>query len=681
MSTQCSKQCEIRGVEISRKVACVLIVGALMLLGCQSSTVEANQPTGTSAENQPDILSTAEMLTEYYHQMSVPKPFVVREGQEFKAHQAALKKRVLGSVGLWPLPDRIALDVHESSPLDHPWCTVRRVYYQLWPNVYSSGLLYMPKELAEKPAPVMLCPHGHWKDGNAHPEVQRRCLYFARLGYVTFSSTQNHYEDLYLGVSHQTLMIWNNIRALDYLESLPQADKTRIGVAGASGGGLQTQMLVALDSRVKAATVVGLTCDFREIMFPNRHHCTCNHFPDVMQFTDHPEISALGFPAALQFLTMNDWTKNFEGDNFPTIRKLYTANNLPDRVDCRYYDTPHSYDKPKRERTYWWMEKWVRGKESPTSVVEPDEVKTFPVETLKGLSAEVPTDKGFGEISNIYKRARGYKNPAPANSADWQRYREQIREDLKVLLGLDATSRRATDEPRKIAKTIEGDIEVERVGYPSEGGLWVPTIVLRPREAEGRLPIVMILDGAGKESLLAETGPGSPRRLAQEGQFVVLPDVRCFGEMFSTGGNDDTRQRRGWERNGIVWGRPVPGMGCTDITGVLDGLSSRTDADMTRVTLVGRESGDAAIAVLFAAAIDTRITSTDVDLKDCCFEKRNLPLVSCVLEHGDVLQWASLLADRKLTLRNVPVEAGDPDWLRAAFAAADNGDGLQIEPR
>jgi len=681
MNTQCTKQCEIRGAEILLKVACALAASVLTLLSYQGSTAKASDTTGTSAERQPDSLPTAKMLTDYYHQMSVPKPFEVRAGEEFKTHQAELKKRVLQSVRLWPLPKRIALDVHESSPLDHPWCTVRRVYYQLWPQVYSAGLLYIPKDLAEQPAPAMLCPHGHWKDGNAHPEVQRRCLYFAKLGYVTFSSTQNHYEDLYLGVSHQTLMIWNNIRALDYLESLPQVDKARIGVAGASGGGLQTQMLVALDSRVKAATVVGLTCDFREIMFPNRHHCTCNHFPGVMQFTDHPEISALGFPAALQFLTMNDWTKNFKGDNFPTIRKLYAANDLSDRVDCKYYNTPHSYDKPKRERTYWWMEKWIRGKESSTPVVEPDEVKTFPVETLKGLSAEVPGNKGFGEISNVYKRERGLKTPTPANSADWQRFREQMREDLKALLGLDVTLPRATNEPREIAKKTEGDIVVERVGYPSEGGILVPAIVLRPREVDGRLPVVLVLNGDGKDSLLAETGPGSPRGLAQEGQLVVLPDVRCFGEMFSTGGKDDTRQRRGWERNGIVWGRPVPGMGCTDITGVLDGLSSRTDADMNRIKLISRQSGDAAIAVLFAAAMDTRIASADVDLNRCCFGKRNLPLVSCVLQYGDVLEWASLMADRKLTLRNLPAEAGDVDWLRAAFSAAGNSDGLQIEAR
>jgi len=37
---------------------------------------------------------------------------------------------------------------------------------------------------------------------------------------------------------------------------------------------------------------------------------------------------------------------------------------------------------------------------------------------------------------------------------------------------------------------------------------------------------------------------------------------------------------------------------------------------------------------------------------------------------GDVAQWAALLADRTLTLRNLPAEAGDRQWLAAAFSRA-----------
>ena len=514
--------------------------------------------------------------------------------------------------------------------------------------------------------------------------MQTRCLNFARLGYVTFSSAQDHYEDLYLGVSHQTLMIWNNMRALDYLQSLPQVDQERIGVSGASGGGLQTQMIAALDSRVKAATIVGLTCDFRRMMFPQRHHCTCNHFPGIMRFTDHPEISALALPTPIQFLTMNDWTRQFEEENYPTIRALYAAAGVPERVDCRYFDTPHNYDQRKREWTYWWMEKWLRGRQAAQPEPEPA-TEVFPVETIKQLTVSVPEDRGFRQLSKIYQQRYGYRAPALSDAAAWRRYRRHMTETLRELLGESAVLPRRQTEPTPLTVTTAAgaaapgdDLAIERVAYPSEANLLVPTIVLRRKANSGKLPVLLVLGSAGKESLLASMGNDSPTALARAGSLVALPDVRCYGELFATDSKDQKRQGRAWERNGIVWGRPVPGMCVTDLRAVLDGLAQRPDVDMSQVKLVARGSGGLALAALFAAALDDRVTTVDVDFVNSCFAKHDLPLVPWVLRHGDVLQWAALLADRSLTLRNLAVETGDHQWLAGVFATMSNRGGLQL---
>jgi hypothetical protein len=262
-----------------------------------------------------------------------------------------------------------------------------------------------------------------------------------------------------------------------------------------------------------------------------------------------------------------------------------------------------------------------------------------------------------------------------------QKYQKKMLTSLRDLLGMDVVLPRSNNDPKTLRSQTEGELIVEHVGYPSEGGILVPTIVIRRKQAEGKLPVAVVFSETGKDFLLAEAGPDSPRQLAQDGSLVVLPDVRCYGEMFSTAtaGEANNRQRAGWQRNGIVWGRPVPGMSCTDIQGVLDGLSARPDTDMTRMKLISRRSGDLGIAVLFATAIDPRIAEADVDLSGCCFQKRNLPLVSCVLQHGDVLQWAALAVDRKLTLYNVPAEAGDPTWLRTVFSLAGNSDGLGLD--
>jgi hypothetical protein len=672
----------------------------MAILAVVCGAARSEPPTWESSMNVfKERRDVAAMLLTYFESMCTPKPFEIRTGEEFRAHQHELRKKLLECAGLWPLPERVPLDAHQSAPLDHEWCTVTRVYYQLWPEVYGTGLLFMPKVLAERPAPAVLCPHGHWQDGNAHPEVQRRCLALAKLGYVVFSPTQNHYEDPALGISHQTVGIWSNMRALDYLQSLPEVDPKRLGCTGCSGGGLQTQMLVAADDRVKCATIVGMTCDYREIIFPGAAHCGCNHFPNIMRYTDEPELSALGLPTPVQYLTMNDWTKSFEANSFPTIKRLYAANGVGDRVDCQYWPTEHSYDKPKRERMYWWMEKWLRGKDHGGPIPEP-ETNPFPVETVVNLKADVPTNKGFQQLSEVYRQRFFHTPPKMGSRREWETYRDRMRVALRELLG-DAVPRVGT-APRQVGSEERNGVVTERVLCPSEAGISVPTLLLRPATGQAKLPIVVVCDDRGKAALMSTTGPDSPMELARKGQLVVLPDVRFVGELSLSAmagltqellapqlgatfkacspvgeGSPETFDGA-WERNALLWGRPLPGMAATDLRAVVDYVVSRTDADPTGLTLIG--SGKLAVAALFAAALDDRVRKVDIALASRCFAKRNLPMVPFVLQHGDVLQWAALLADRRLTLAGVPAEAGDPRWLEGVFAAAGNAGGLRAPP-
>ena len=522
----------------------------------------------------------------------------------------------------------------------------------------------------------------------------RRCLVLAKMGYVVFSPTQNHYEDPAIGLSHQTLMIWNNIRGLDYLQSLPQVDGKRIGCAGNSGGGLQTQMLVAVDDRVKAATISGLTCDYREIVFPGRNHCRCNHFPNIMRYTDQPEISTLGLPTPVQYLTMNDWTRSFEKNNYPTIRRLYEANGLKGRTDCKYWSTPHSYDKPKRERMYWWMEKWLRGKDHGGPVTE-GQVKTLPVQTLGDLKAAVPDNKGLAHIGQIHAARLRYVAPKITGRKEWETYRRKMLGALGELLGNPLPPQGAV----KVVGTENRDgLVIERLLCPSEAGLSVPTLVLRPAgRTSKKLPAVIICSDRGKAALLAAGGNDSPAALARSGKVVVLPDVRFVGEL-SLGAFADLSGKLttfkpcspkgegrpnsfdgAWRRNAMLWGRPVAGMAATDIGAVLDYVAARKDVEQASVSLVGR--GRAAVAALLAAVLDPRVKALDVDLASRCFAHRKAPMIPFILRHGDVLQWSALLADRKLRLAGLPKAAGDPQWLKNAFRAAGNRQGLRLVER
>jgi len=677
-----------------------LLALSLPVSAAPSASPAKAPPTGSDQwwQDPSNVLASradaATMHVAYLERMSQPHRLAVRKGADFQTHQKALRRTFLTCVGLWPLPEKPPLDLRYSPPLDHEWCTIRRVAYQLWPEVYATGLLYMPKTLAERPAPAVLCPHGHWPDGNAHPVVQSRCLMLAKMGYVVFSTTQNHYEDLPWGISHQTVMIWSNIRGLDLLESLAEVDKTRVGCTGCSGGGLQTEMLLAAEgeqSRIKAASVVGMTCDFREIIFPASHHCVCNHFPNIMRCADPPELAALALPTAVQFLTMNDWTRRFEKDNFPLLVELYKANGLDGRLDCHYEPTAHTFDKSKRERMYGWMEKWLRGKEfKPVS--EP-EIRTFPVKTLQNLKADDSGNKGFGQISRLFAERFAPAEPKLTSRAEWDSWRKGKLTVLDDLLGRPLD--REGDPVRTVVSGARGDLVIEKVLVSSEGPIKVPTLMLRPAKAKVKLPVMVYADSRGKAAMLADNGAESPAAVARSGALVILADVRFAGEMrleaisglanklttFKPASNVGERPAGqiplSWERNGIFWGRPAAGMGATDLRAVIDYACSRNDVEVGSVRLVG--CGDLAAAAMFAVAGEPRVKSLCLDFGGKCYQARTLPLVPFILRHGDVATWLAMSADRQVKVTGLSDRAGSTEWLKAAFRAAGNADGLRVE--
>ncbi len=138
-----------------------------------------------------------------------------------------------------------------------------------------------------------------------NPEVQQRCIRWAKLGCVVFMYDMVGYNDskpfthAFLndrlrrwGLSLPTLQTWNSIRALDWLTSLPDVDPARIGCTGESGGGTQTFLLTALDDRIKVSAPVVMVSDTFQ------GGCVCENAAGLRHGTDNVEFAAHVRPAA-----------------------------------------------------------------------------------------------------------------------------------------------------------------------------------------------------------------------------------------------------------------------------------------------------------------------------------------------------------------------------------------------
>ena len=149
-------------------------------------------------------------------------------------------------------------------------------------------------------APAVVCIHGH--GGNRHIVYDRGSLYrgfaddLASRGYVTISTDVGQHE---VYEKDRTLMgerLWDVLRCADYVSTLDNVDKDRMGCAGLSLGGEMAMWLAAMDPRMKVCVSSGFLTTVENMQ---NGHCECWDFPGFTQNFDFCDIYSLIAPRAL----------------------------------------------------------------------------------------------------------------------------------------------------------------------------------------------------------------------------------------------------------------------------------------------------------------------------------------------------------------------------------------------
>ncbi len=682
---------------MNRMFRCAMMMG---VIACSSQVMHAQAPLGQAdLRVTKDSSEVRQMLPTYLNKLAedatakrLARFNKIQTETDFHNWQEANRRRFLELIGGLPA-ERTPVQARVTGEIQREGYVIRKVIFESLPEYYVTANLYVPT-VGKGPFPAVLAPCGHSANGKAYDVYQQLFIGLVKRGYVVLSydpmgqgeryqywnflqqetllkGTDNQHamaglQEILLGQSLARTFIWDGMRGLDYLTSLPEVDASRLGVTGSSGGGTLTTYISMLDPRVKAASIVTFITSLP------RKIAARNLDPEADPEQDIPGLLAAGLDhtefvgmIAPRPVLIGSAARDFfpiEGtrQTFAEVQSLYKKIGAPERIKMVEFDHPHMYSQPLREATYAWFDKWLKGAEPDAH--EP-EITTEKDATLEcTATGQVITSLGGKTVYDFNRTQAEQELRLLDSRRRASDFHTSLAGKIRSRLGLPADA--TAPEVKTLATTEVGDLVIEKLLLETEPGISVPTRVIHRKGLQGRAHAVVYL----RDRLGEDDRPALFASLAEQGQVVAVADVRGFGETWAPSdvralGADyfhpRDRQDADFAYAAFFLGRPLLGMRAGDALGVVRYLRTRSDVDPRRVAMVGR--GWAGVTALFAAALDAEIRATAVEAIPVSYgalataeiyEQPAYFLLPGVLQDFDLTDVFAALAPRPLLVLN-----------------------------
>ncbi|HXX94407.1 MAG TPA: acetylxylan esterase, partial [Planctomycetota bacterium] len=532
--------------------------------------VLAQEPVVLGPEEEPRKMLYA------YLEKECAKKFEARRGliaalktpEEVNRRQEELRSKFLQALG--GLPPRTELKARVVGKDPRAGYRIEKILFESRPEHYVTAILYLPD--GSGPFPAVLFPCGHWPMGKSAEDYQRACILLARHGMAafcfdpigqgeriqlltpegkpaiaggaTFEHTHVAVGALLVGSCSAQYMIWDGMRALDYLESRPDIDRSRLGCMGNSGGGTQTAYLMALDPRILCAVP---NCYITSL---ERHFATRGpedgeqNIPRQVAFgMEHADYLLLRAPRPTQISCTTRDFFDIQGawTTFREAKVIYGILGHAERADLFEYDEPHSLSRPLREAAAGWLRRWLTGVDEIPREAEGPVASEAELRCTR--SGQVGTDFGGKTVFDL--TAERERSLAKGRG---KLGKEALQTEIRRLIAL----------PERIPPAASRDAGpgasfAKRI-FETEPGIRVPALRFRPERPIAEL----YASGQAKAAAKERTGEG-----------VLALDLRGMGETLPD------RRKIGWERFfgfdwqesflGVQLGRPLLGQRVYDL--------------------------------------------------------------------------------------------------------------------
>lgn len=600
---------------ISRRFPAAKLIYVCTLALALSITPVVNRTEVRAQENRPPVQDRR--LTEVCDLNKVYTFTGYRTKEEWLARAEYLRGQILASAGLWPRPAKCPLNARIFDRVEHQDYTIEKSYFESHPGFFVTGNLYRPRGKSG-PFPAILSPHGHWTYGRLENtdtcSVPGRAINFARQGYVVFTYDMIGYNDSnqlthsyggrreeLWGISLAGLQLWNSIRAVDFLCSLRDVDRERIACTGASGGGTQAFLLMAVDERIKVGAPVNM------ISAHMQGGCLCENAPGLRIDTFNVELAALAAPRPLVMVSATgDWTRDTLQVEYPAIKSIYRLFDAEDKVKAVQFNAGHNYNKDSREAVYAWFGRWLLGINDESRLKEKSFKAEMPPKLLVFYGLERPKNSVNAERLTshlIESDERQLDSMKPADKDGLRAFREEFGTALAHSLAVSFPS--STDiETWKEGQTKARDFTVERFLISRKGkGDRVPATFWTPSRPSHEAVATLIIDQDGRAALSGadQRSPGElVSELLKKGQLVMSID--CFQTGEAKGERKDVQYFTTYNRTDTA-------NRVQDILTAIAYLKGRNKS--ARVNLVG--IGKAGLWCMLARGLAAEIYPTVVD--------------------------------------------------------------------
>ena len=306
------------------------------------------------------------------------------------AHEERLESQRLQlakALGLHPAPPKTDLKAQVTGVLQREGYRIEKLRYESRPGVLVTAHLYLPP--GEGKYPLILSPHGHFEFKKSTPVVQSLGIGLALLGFACLlvdspgwswdNNDQNErkgmgtHDDpwLAMGAPVQGQYVWDLVRGLDYCETRPEIDTTKVGITGASGGGTATMLAFGFEPRIHAAVPV---CAATSMEIMPRNGCFCNHQAGLLEIGDRADILAIRAPSPVCLIgASNDPEFPLEGHqkSYEKLQAIYRNYKAEGNVRLEIVEGKHDYNRRMREAAYAFFAQHLKNEPVRNHIAEP----------------------------------------------------------------------------------------------------------------------------------------------------------------------------------------------------------------------------------------------------------------------------------------------------------------------